>query len=456
MMSLSQVSSIINGRLLGADTEFINVGTDSRSVQKGELFFALKGERFDGHQYAEQSIKQGAVAVVISDEACKARPAILVKDTLIALGDLARAWRSQFNAPVIAVTGSNGKTTIKEMISAVLAERVGNTKAVHATLGNLNNHIGVPLTLLKMRTFHQYAVIEMGMNHLGEIDYLTHIAKPNIAVIGNAGTAHIGELGSRDNIAKAKGEIFAGLDTTGIAVINADDPYETYWRTLNANREMLTFGLSGGADVTAKVEQKQDGRQYLQLVTPKGEVGFYLNLLGEHNVRNALAASAVSLALNVPLNFIAVGLEKFGGVGGRLARSVGLSNALVIDDTYNANPDSMKAAIDVLATQAGTLVMVMGDMAELGADAPQLHVQIGEYAKQRGIAVFYTLGENSRLAAQAFGEGAQAFSEVDLLIDAVQNKMNDRSVVLVKGSRFMKMERVVHAIIQHPTNGEMH
>ena len=449
MMMLSLAAKAMNGQLLGADSEFASVGTDSRKIAQGELFFALKGESFDGHEYAEQAIQQGAAAVVISDEACKIRPAILVEDTLAALGALAHAWRSQFDVPVVAVTGSNGKTTIKEMIASILIAQAGSAQAVHATVGNFNNHIGLPLTLLNMQAKHEYAVLEMGMSHLGEIDYLTHIAKPNVAVIGNAGTAHIGEVGSRDNIAQAKGEIFAGLAGDGVAVINADDAYADYWKSLNTNRTVLTFGLKNSADVTAKVEHDASGQQTVQLVTTIGDIGFNFKALGEHNVRNALAASAVAVALAIPLSAIAAGLEKFAGVKGRLTQLEGINQSLVIDDTYNANPDSMRAAIDVLVKLAGTKLMVMGDMGELGEGALQLHAEIGAYAQQKGVDVFYTLGESSQAAAEAFGNNAMSFTEVKALINVLQSHMNENTVVLVKGSRFMKMERVVNEIVQH-------
>jgi len=451
MMTLLLAAKAMGGQLLGADADFFSVGTDSRKVAQGELFFALKGEFFDGHQYAEQAINQGAKAVVISDERCEVRPAILVKDTVIALGNLATAWRSQFIAPVVAVTGSNGKTTIKEMIAAILVAKVGNTQAVHATVGNFNNHIGLPLTLLKMQAEHEYAVLEMGMSHLGEINYLTQIAKPNVAVIGNAGTAHIGEVGSRDNIAQAKGEIFAGLASNGVAVINADDAYADYWKGLNVNRTVLTFGLNSNADVRAEVQYGLNGQQSVRLLTPQGEISFNFNVLGEHNVRNALAASAVAVALNIPLSAIAAGLESFVGVKGRLTQLQGINRSLVIDDTYNANPDSMRAAIDVLVKQGGTKLMVMGDMGELGEDAPQLHAEIGTYAKQKGVDQFYTLGENSKAAAVAYGQHAESFNEVSDLVNVLKNSMNQNTVVLVKGSRFMKMERVVNEIVQHMT-----
>ena len=451
MMTLILAAKAMGGQLLGADADFFSVGTDSRKVAQGELFFALKGEFFDGHQYAEQAINQGAKAVVISDERCEVRPAILVKDTVIALGNLATAWRSQFIAPVVAVTGSNGKTTIKEMIAAILVAKVGNTQAVHATVGNFNNHIGLPLTLLKMQAEHEYAVLEMGMSHLGEINYLTQIAKPNVAVIGNAGTAHIGEVGSRDNIAQAKGEIFAGLASNGVAVINADDAYADYWKGLNVNRTVLTFGLNSNADVRAEVQYGLNGQQSVRLLTPQGEISFNFNVLGEHNVRNALAASAVAVALNIPLSAIAAGLESFVGVKGRLTQLQGINRSLVIDDTYNANPDSMRAAIDVLVKQGGTKLMVMGDMGELGEDAPQLHAEIGTYAKQKGVDQFYTLGENSKAAAVAYGQHAESFNEVSDLVNVLKNSMNQNTVVLVKGSRFMKMEQVVNEIVQHMT-----
>jgi UDP-N-acetylmuramoyl-tripeptide--D-alanyl-D-alanine ligase len=451
MMTLLLAAKAMGGQLLGADADFFSVGTDSRKVAQGELFFALKGEFFDGHQYAEQAINQGAKAVVISDERCEVRPAILVKDTVIALGNLATAWRSQFIAPVVAVTGSNGKTTIKEMIAAILVAKVGNTQAVHATVGNFNNHIGLPLTLLKMQAEHEYAVLEMGMSHLGEINYLTQIAKPNVAVIGNAGTAHIGEVGSRDNIAQAKGEIFAGLASNGVAVINADDAYADYWKGLNVNRTVLTFGLNSNADVRAEVQYSVNGQQSVWLLTPQGEISFNFNVLGEHNVRNALAASAVAVALNIPLSAIAAGLESFVGVKGRLTQLQGINRSLVIDDTYNANPDSMRAAIDVLVKQGGTKLMVMGDMGELGEDAPQLHAEIGTYARQKGVDQFYTLGENSKAAAVAYGQHAESFNEVSDLVNVLKKNMNQNTVVLVKGSRFMKMERVVNEIVQHMT-----
>lgn len=450
MMHLSEAATAMAGTLFGLDAEFKSVGSDSRHVAKGELFFALKGEHFDGHLYVEDALKQGAAAVVVSDERYATENAILVKDTLLALGELAQAWRTKFSCPVIAVTGSNGKTTIKEMIVSILTTQTKDKSAVHATQGNLNNHIGLPMTVLGMKSHQKFAVLEMGMNHLEEIRYLTNIAKPTVAVIGNAGTAHIGELGSRDNIAKAKGEIFEGLAADGVAVINVDDAYADYWLGLNKGRQVLTYGLDNRAEVSLQVVGES---RHMQLLTPIGKAEVKLNVLGQHNERNALAASAVALALSIPLNAVVEGLANFKGVKGRLARAQGINNSLVIDDTYNANPDSMRAAIDVLKEQAGTKLMVMGDMAELGAAAKSLHAEIGLYARESGINALYTLGELSAEAAKSFGEGAHACAELTQLIDQLTSKLDASSTVLVKGSRFMKMERVVDAIVNSSAQG---
>lgn len=454
MMFLSEATNALSAMRVGADVEFTSVGTDSRNITQGQLFVALKGENFDGHDYIAQAIAQGAAAVLVSRVVEGVEPAIVVQDTYQALGELATFWRAKFTMPVIAITGSNGKTTVKEMISAILAAKAGSVDAIHATVGNLNNHIGLPLTLLKLRATHQFSVLEMGMSHLGEIDYLTRIAKPTVAVINNAGTAHIGEVGSRDNIAKAKGEIFAGLRDDGVAVINADDDFAGYWKSLNTDKKILSFGLKNAADVTAKYVEVE-GVSQVHLTTQQGEVRFQLAVLGAHNISNALAASAVAVALGISIQDIATGLSKFSAVKGRLQRKAGLQGAVIIDDTYNANPDSMKAAIDVLAKQTGEKILVLGDMGELGADAKQMHAEIGAYAKAAGLAQLYCLGDLSVEIVRGFGTGAQHFSSPEAITQAIKPQLNRHTVVLVKGSRFMKMERVVNLLLEEDLSSQM-
>lgn len=445
MMYLSEAASALNASLLGADVRFDSVGSDSRHIEAGQLFVALKGANFDGNSFAAEAIKKGAAAAMVSDASADAAPALLVKDTRLGLGALAKYWRGKFTAPLVAVTGSNGKTTTKEMLTAILSVAAGGSEKVHATYGNLNNDIGLPLTLLKIRDQHRYVVAEMGMNHLGEIDYLTHIASPNVAVINNANTAHIGELGSRENIAKAKGEIFAGLAHDGVAVINADSDFADYWKSLNANRKVVTFALQSAADVTATY-QEQAGASLIALTTPNGQVRFELKVEGVHNISNALAAAASAYALGVSNADIAAGLSNFGGVYARLERKAAVNNAVLIDDTYNANPDSMRAAIDVLAKQTGEKILVLGDMGELGADAQAMHFEIGKYAKAAGLNKLYCLGEMSVAMVEGFGAGAEHFATPEAIAQKVIPQLNSKATVLVKGSRFMRMERVVNLL----------
>ena len=442
-MLLSEVAKAVNGQLLGADIEVKSIGTDSRNIVQNQLFIAIKGESFDGNMFASAAIMQGAAAVLVSEPNASARPAVMVADTRLALGALAKYWRNQFKLPLVAVTGSNGKTTVKEMLVAILDAA---NKNVLSTQGNLNNDIGMPMTLLNLQQKNDIAVIEMGMNHLGEIDYLTRIAQPTVAVINNAGTAHIGELESRDNIAKAKGEIFAGLSDDGIAVINADDDYAAYWQSLNLGKKIITFGLNKTADMSATFTEKDDLTE-VHLTTPSGSVIFNLALLGKHNISNALAASAAAVALGISNKDIARGLGNMQAVYGRLQRKAGFNGAELIDDTYNANPDSMKAAIDVLATQKTSTIFVMGDMAELGENASQMHADIGLYAKQKGIEQFFAFGALSAKASLAFGDNAQHFDSIESLVSALKVQMKQGVTVLVKGSRFMQMERVVKQLL---------
>lgn len=445
MIALKTIAEVLQGTLLGNDVTVTSVDTDSRRVLPGQLFVALPGEKFDGHDFLPQVAAQGAVAALISKPVETDLPAVLVKDTRLALGQLASWWRQQLALPLIAVTGSNGKTTTKEMIAAIMQVHVGGTDLVLATAGNFNNDIGMPLTLLRLRATHRCAVIEMGMNHLGEIDYLTRLARPNVAVINNAGTAHIGELGSRENIAKAKGEIFAGLAADGVAVINADSDFADYWRGLNPARRVLSFGMQQAADVHGEM---LDGDSQFKLSFQDESVEVTLAVPGAHNVMNALAAAASCLAAGVSLTEVAQGLARFAGVKGRLQQKTAACGARLIDDTYNANPDSMKAALDVLSSLGANTVFVMGDMGELGADAEAMHAQIGHYAKDRGIRQFYALGTLTKAAAQAFGSQAQHFESLPILVEALNQAVTAQDIVLVKGSRFMQMERVVQALVE--------
>lgn len=446
MMLLSEAAQALNARLIGNDVRFDSVGTDSRSIDAGQLFVAIKGENFDGNTFAAEAIQKGAAAAMVSDATTAASPVLLVNDTRLALGELAKYWRGKFSAPVVAVTGSNGKTTTKEMLTVILSAAAGGRDKVHATYGNLNNDIGLPLTLLKIKPQHHYVVAEMGMNHLGEIDYLTRLAKPNVAVVINANTAHIGELGSRENIAKAKGEIFAGLGNEGIAVINADSDFADYWRSLNPNRKIVTFGMQAAAEVTASFEERA-GTSLMHLTTPSGKVSVELKVEGVHNIANALAASACAYALGVSNADIAAGLASFGGVYARLERKAAIQGAVLIDDTYNANPDSMRAAIEVLAKQAGDKILVLGDMGELGADAAAMHFEIGAAAKAAGLKQLYCLGELSQEMVRGFGAGAKHFVAPEAIAEEVIPQLNSNTTVLIKGSRFMRMERVVKLLM---------
>lgn len=445
MMHLSEAAGAVHGQLAGEDREFAAVSTDTRAIKAGDFFIALKGEKFDGAAFAKQAILSGAVGVMVNAGTdSNVAPAIHVEDTRIALGQLAAFWRKRFFTPVIAITGSNGKTTVKEMTAAIL-RAVSTQNAVLATEGNLNNDIGCPLMLLRLREEHDYAVLEMGMNHPGEIRYLTHLASPDVALVNNAQSAHIGLMGSVRAIAEAKGEIFEGLGESGVAIINADDPHADYWRGLNKGRRILTFGFSRNADVRGEYQPSQFGGS-LEVSCAQGSASINLQVPGEHNARNALAAIACALAVNVDLQTAATSLAGFTGVKGRLQRIPALHGGLFIDDTYNANPDSTRAALSVLASQPGHKYFVLGDMGELGSEAPAMHAQIGLAAREAGVERLYGLGDLAREAARAFGAGGFHYERIEELLADVENALAPDVTVLVKGSRAMQMDRVVKCL----------
>ncbi len=445
MMRLSEAAAAVNGGLAGQDCEFSSVSTDTRTIKADDLFIALKGENFDGASFAERAISAGAAGVMVNADAqSNAAPAIHVADTRIALGRLAAHWRQRFLIPVIAITGSNGKTTVKEMAAAILRS-VSTPDGVLATEGNLNNDIGCPQMMLRLRAQHAYAVLEMGMNHPGEIRYLTHLASPDVALVNNAQSAHIGLMGSVRAIAEAKGEIFEGLGENGTAIINADDPHADYWRSLNAGRRMLSFGLSAGADVRGEYQPGEFGGT-LHVICPQGSASIALQVPGEHNARNALAALAGVLAVGVDLHAAATALARFAGVKGRLQRTPALHGGLFIDDTYNANPDSTRAALAVLARQSGHRYFVLGNMGELGEGGPAMHAQIGLAAREAGVERLFGLGELAREAVRAFGAGGMYYERIEELLADVENALAPDVTVLVKGSRAMQMDRVIKSL----------
>jgi UDP-N-acetylmuramoyl-tripeptide--D-alanyl-D-alanine ligase len=387
-------------------------------------------------------------------------PLLVVDDTRKSLGTLAAYWRKKFSMPLVALTGSNGKTTVKEMLASILREACAAQSAnldpqspVLATRGNLNNDIGVPLTLLELRPGHRYAVVEMGMNHAGEIRYLTRLAAPDVALINNAGPAHLEFFGSVEAIARAKGEIFEGLRAGGTAVINADDRHAGLWRELAGDRRIVEFGLFRPAAVSARYALRCLESEIV-VRTPHGEAQAVLKAPGLHNVRNALAASAAAAALEVPAPAIARGLAGYAGIKGRLQRKAALRGATLIDDTYNANPESVRAAVEVLAQAPGTRLLVLGDMGELGAGAARLHAEIGTLARGSGIERLLTLGELAEHATRAFGEGGRHFTRVEDLLAEVESALAPGLTVLVKGSRFMHMERIVQRFESPVTSHE--
>jgi len=456
MMDLFEAARATNGTAYGANVLFGGVSTDSRNIGSGELFVALRGERFDGHQYLEEVREKGACAAVVALDAVgqlkgqTTLPLVAVSDTRLALGSLAAYWRAKFALPLIAVTGSNGKTSTKEMIASILQAQAvldgyDPEVVVLATQGNFNNDIGLPLTLLKLRTTHRSGVIEMGMNHPGEIGYLTRLAQPTVALVTNAQRAHLEGMGDLQQVAEEKATIYEGLKPGGIALVNADDAFAPLWREANACRKVLSFGLDQPADVAGKV-QLHGLETRIELTSPKGNAAIRLRVPGLHNARNAVAAAAATLAGGISLAAVVSGLEAFRGVKGRLQQKQAASGAVILDDTYNANPDSVRAGIDVLAATVGRKLLVLGDMGEIGAMSGQYHDEIGGYAKSQGVDQLHCLGESAAQAARNFGAGGHHYKNIDDLVRAVQAELDADTTLLVKGSRFMKMERVVEAL----------
>ncbi len=447
MMSLQQACQILDGSLHGEDKNFTSVSIDGRSLQPGALYFAIRGERFDGHDFIKQAQQSGAVAAVVSDvcedESLTGLSQIQVSDTRKALGRLAAAWRKAFRGTVVGITGSNGKTTVKEMTAAILAKR-GD---VLATQGNFNNDIGLPLTLLHMENKEKFAVIEMGANHHGEINELSHITNPDVAVITNAGSAHLEGFGSLKGVAEAKGEIYSGLTANGIAVINADDEFAEYWTGLCKNNKQYRFALEN-ADVDVKGEwQPTSIGGLLKIKTDNDQCEVKLSVAGRHNAMNALAATAASLAAGATLSNAQSALTEFQPVKGRLNIYKTDSGACIIDDTYNANPASLEAGLKVLEDMPGERWLVLGDMGELGENSERLHFDVGVKASESGVNCLYVTGDNSIASVKAFGEHAKYFKTHDELIKFLKNHMHDNLNILIKGSRYMKMEQIVESLI---------
>ncbi len=428
-----------HGKLHGADVGVNAISTDSRTIFSGELFVALEGENFDGHEFINEKMENIARAVFVHKPVTTCLPGVLVDDTLQGLSRWAQAWRNKVAPKLVAVTGSNGKTTVKQMLTSVLSQ-AGDTCS---TQGNLNNHIGVPLTLLSLRHGDQYAVIEMGANHFGEIDHLSQLAQPDVAIITNAGPAHLEGFGSVAGVAEAKGEIFNGVNPSGIAVLNADDEFINVWREKTKHLQVITFGFSSNANVQGLIEK---GDSFV--INLGGEtLGVNLPMPGKHNKSNALAVAAAAYKLGIDSKHIKQGLENALSAKGRLQSMVGAHGATIIDDTYNANPASLQSAIEVLCSQSKEPWLVLGDMGELGTNAEAIHEQIGRQAKSAGVKKLFCLGVLSKYAAESFGQYGYHFNCHDELSRALCQQVGPNCCILVKGSRAMHMEDVVNHLV---------
>ncbi len=448
-LQLSDIATAVQGELIGADIAVNGVGIDTRTLQAGDLYIAIKGKQFDGHDFVDKAQQAGAIAILVQRQINTDLPQIVVKDSHLALAELAGFWRKQLAVKVVGVTGSNGKTTVKEMIAAILATQ-GETLF---TQGNLNNDIGVPLTLLKLNASHRYAVIEMGANHLGEIAYTSRYAQPQVSVITNVGAAHIEGFGDIQGVAKTKGEIIETLAADGVAVINRDDVFYGFWCDLAKSRQTVAFGFSEQADLRAEninTELQSNGyvTEFDLKIAGREGLAIKLNLAGEHNVKNALAAIAATLQFDVDLQDIKRGLETVKPVTGRMQPLLGRKGNLIIDDTYNANPSSLNAALAVLKPNQ-TNWLVLGAFGELGADSADIHRQMGDSIKAMPVQRLFATGALAKHSVEAFGDGGQYFETQQALIAALDEAVTGQETLLVKGSRSQKMENVVAAMVDN-------
>ena len=455
MMSVQDAAAMVQGKAGGGNPVFTGVSTDTRTVRAGELFVALRGEKFDGHDFLDQAKKAGAVAAMVDRKfmAKSPLPTVAVEDTKLALGTMAKRWRSLFAPALIALTGSNGKTTVKEMLAGILRCNAGKD-AVLATVGNLNNDIGLPLTLLRLRHEHRWCAIELGMNHKGEIAYLADIARPTVALVNNAQREHLEFMHSVDEVAAENASVYDAVPQHGVAVINADDGHAALFRKAAGKRRVIDFGLESEALVSGRYALKGLTSE-IDVRTPAGESHATLAIPGLHNVRNAFAAAACAHAAGIDSRSIGEGLSAFRPYTGRLQiKQAG--GATVIDDSYNANPDSVRAAIDVLATCHAPTILVLGDMGEVGEKGEQFHSEIGAYARSRNISSLYAIGDATKSSVAAFGAAGYHAKNIDDLLYGVKQSAVPGSTVLVKGSRFMKMERVVAALTGEAATGGAH
>lgn len=455
-LSLAVVAETLGALLQQGDASFTRVTTDSRQLQPGDLFVALRGANFDGHDFLCAAAEAGACGLVVEKfDATLALPQLIVQDTLIALGQIAALNRRAFAHPLIAITGSSGKTTVKTMVADILRER----SSVLVTQGNFNNHIGVPLTLLQIAREHEFAVIEMGASSIGEIGYLCTLAQPDVALVNNVMPAHIAGFGSLEGVALAKGEIYLGLAAQGTAVVNIDDAFAPQWLAQLQQQSVIKVSLSdSSADCFARdITPAAEGTGFT-LVVQENTIAIHLPTPGEHNVRNALAAAACAFAVGANLSEIKRGLENFVPVSGRLSRRRARCGALVIDDSYNANPGSVRAAINVLAVQPGQKILVLGDMGELGEHAESMHAEVGHFAKTQQVDRLLTVGSLSRHASEAFGESAQHFATHAALMPILNTLIDEQTTVLIKGSRSAKMDVIVRELceVSSHSTGEQH